>query len=204
MPDDLVLEAPTAPTQAELKAQLRKACQQQRDALADEERQAYSKAFARHFLKHAKADSKVVAGYAAINNELDIMPLMAMLSNGDRICSLPVTSPPSRQLFFRRWHTGTKMVPGNYRIMMPSQESETVTPDIIILPMVGFDRHHQRIGYGAGYYDCTLRELRKKGYNPFTIGAAYSVQQVDRVPVEPHDEPLDMIITEKGILGKDF
>lgn len=188
-----------------LKDQLRQECRAQRAALSPEDRQKHAAAFARHFLKNVDVTGKTIAGYSAFRDELDIMPLFTMLARGDRICCLPVTSPPSRELFFRRWHEHTKMVPGDFGILIPSPDSEVVTPEIVIVPLNGFDAERHRLGYGAGYYDCTLRTLRKKGGKKTRfIGAAYSVQQVDGIPVEPHDEVLDMIITEKGVLGRDF
>lgn len=186
------------------KQTLRAECRQRRDALDKDTQKAHAAAFARHFMKSVNLGSKTVAGYSAFRHELDILPLLTLLANGDRICCLPVTSPPSKQLFFRRWHANTKMVPGDFGISVPAPESEIVTPEVLIVPLLGFDAAHHRIGYGAGYYDCTLRELRKHGHKPFVIGAGYSIQQVEEIPAEDHDEVLDMIITEKGVLGKDF
>jgi 5-formyltetrahydrofolate cyclo-ligase len=194
----------SSPNDIPAKEALRRACRQRRAALSTEEQQAHAAAFARHFLRAVDIGSRTVAGYSAFRHELDVQPLLAMLAQGDRICCLPVTSPPSRQLFFRRWHAKTKMVPGHFGILVPAPESETVTPDIIIVPMLGFDAAHHRIGYGAGYYDATLAALRQRGHKPFVIGAGYSTQQVEEIPAEEHDEVLDMIITEKGVLGEDF
>lgn len=191
-------------SQISAKQALRETCRARRSALTEDERRRYAADFARHFMKSVDCGTKTVAGYSAFRHELDVNPVLTLLANGDRICCLPVTSPPSKQLFFRRWHSNTKMVPGDFGISVPSPESEIVTPDILIVPLIGFDAKRQRIGYGAGYYDCTLRELRKHGHKPFVIGVGYSVQQVDEIPAEDHDEPLDMIITEKGVLGKDF
>lgn len=193
-----------SPEQISAKQALRTACRQRRDALDAETQKAHAAAFARHFMKSVDIGNKTVAGYSAFRHELDILPLLTLLAKGDRICCLPVTSPPSKQLFFRRWHANTRMVPGDFGISVPAPESEIVTPEVLIVPLLGFDAAHHRIGYGAGYYDCTLRELRKSGRKPFVIGAGYSIQQVGEIPVEAHDEGLDMIITEKGVLGKDF
>lgn len=183
---------------------LRRDCRARRDALPAEEQKAHAASFARHFMKAVDVGNKTVAGYSAFRHELDVQPLLALLAQGDRMCCLPVTSPPSKQLFFRRWHAGTKMVPGDFGILVPSPDAETVTPEIMLVPLIGFDAARHRIGYGAGYYDATLHELRKRGHKPFVIGVGYSVQQVDSIPAEDHDETLDMVITEKGVLGKDF
>lgn len=188
----------------EKKQALRAECRARRAALGPDEQQAHAAAFARHFLRAVEVGNKTVAGYSAFRHELDVQPLLAMLAQGDRMCCLPVTSPPSRELFFRRWHGKTPMVPGAFGILVPSPEAEALTPEIVIVPLLGFDASHHRIGYGAGYYDATLAALRKRGHKPFTVGAAYSVQQVESIPSQEHDEVLDMIVTEKGVLGKDF
>lgn len=186
------------------KQALRAQCRAARAAIPAAQRERYAADFARHFMQAVDVGQKTVAGYSAFGPELDILPLLTMLAKGDRICCLPVTSPPSKQLFFRRWHDHTEMVPGDFGIRIPSPASEVVTPEVLIVPLVGFDAARHRIGYGAGYYDCTLHALRKQGHKPFVIGAAFSAQQVEAIPAEPHDEVLDMVITEKGVLGKDF
>lgn len=186
------------------KEALRRTCRERRASLSADEQAAHAASFAAHFLRKLNVGNKTVAGYSAFRHELNVQPLLAMLAQGDRMCCLPVTSPPSLQLFFRRWHSKTNMVPGSFGIMVPAPEAETVRPDIIIVPLVGFDAEHHRIGYGAGYYDATLAALRQRGHKPLVIGAGYSVQQVDKIPFEEHDETLDMIITEKGVLGEDF
>ncbi|MCH2548160.1 MAG: 5-formyltetrahydrofolate cyclo-ligase [Alphaproteobacteria bacterium] len=183
---------------------LRQAVRAQRAELSSNEQHDYAAAFARHFMKSVDVGQKTVAGYSAFRGELDVQPLLTLLASGERMCCLPVTSPPSKQLYFRRWHNNTKMTAGNFGIDVPSPDSETVTPEIIIVPLIAFDAAHHRVGYGAGYYDFTLRALRKSGQKPLVIGAGYSIQRVDTIPAEPHDEPLDMIITEKGVLGKDY
>lgn len=186
------------------KKRLRQECRTRRAAIPDADRAELAKAFARHFLKAVKVENRNVAGYSAFRHELDTLPLLAMLAAGDRICGLPITSPPSRLLYFRRWHSATKMVDGAFGIPVPSPEAETFTPDIIIVPLVGFDAARHRLGYGAGYYDATLADLRQRGHKFLTVGAAFSTQQLAAIPTEPHDQQLDLVITEKGVLGKDF
>lgn len=186
------------------KKQLRALCRERRASISETDRAAFAKSFARHFLKNIDVGNRSVAGYSAFRHELDIMPLLTMLAAGNRICGLPITSPPSRLLYFRRWHTATPMVNGAFGIPVPSPESESFTPDIVIVPLVGFDAAHHRLGYGAGYYDATLADLKKRNPKLLAVGAAFSVQQVDAIPAEPHDQALDKVITENGVLGKDF
>jgi 5-formyltetrahydrofolate cyclo-ligase len=91
------------------------------------------------------------------------------------------------------------------KIPSPTDEAEALVPDLIIAPLIAFDRQGYRLGQGGGYYDRTLEALRKTG-RVFVIGLAYSGQEVDRAPRDDHDQPLDAILTETGYhpVGKDF
>lgn len=185
---------------AKKKHTLRQAARQRRATLTTDEQRSHADSFARHFLKSVNVNGHIVAGYWAMHGELDVMPLLQMLAQKGHICCLPATTPASKELVFRRWQTGTAMESGAFGIIEPTAENASLMPDTLIVPLVAFDAARHRIGYGGGYYDCTLNALRQSGHRFITIGAAYSIQQVDSIPAEPHDEVLDMIITEKGVL----
>ena len=195
---------PEAKSEMASKKELRQICRERRATISAEEHAEHASAFARHFLKHVNVGNRTIAGYSAFRHELDILPLLTMLANGGRLCGLPITSPASKQLYFRRWHPGSKMTDGAFGISMPDEGSETITPEIVIVPLIGFDANRNRLGYGAGYYDATLADLKKRNPKLVTVGAAFSVQQLDFIPVEAHDQPLSMVITERGLLGKDY
>ena len=138
----------------------------------------------------------VVAGYLPIRSELDPRPAMEAYREAGCEIVLPVIEKPEAPLIFRRWAPGDKLVEGPFKTQEPSAEAEELTPDIILAPMLAFDRNGYRLGYGGGFYDRTLAKLRASG-SPMAIGLAYSAQEVDRAVTGPTDAPLDGIATEK-------
>lgn len=136
----------------------------------------------------------VVSGFWPIGAEIDIRPLMAMLeARGHAIC-LPETPKRGLPLIFRRWRHGERLVPGRFGTSHP--EGEEMAPDFVLVPLLAFDRHGRRLGYGAGYYDRTLASLP----DAFRLGCAYASQEVDEVPVGPHDVRLHAVATECGVV----
>jgi 5-formyltetrahydrofolate cyclo-ligase len=102
-------------------------------------------------------------------------------------------------LIFRAWTTDTVLVRGLYGILEPSSDAEEVEPDIVLVPLAAFDQRGHRLGYGGGYYDRTLQGLRRSK-RITAAGLAFSVQQMDRVPEDAHDEPLDLVLTERDVI----
>lgn len=188
------------------KQALRLKCKARRAAIPPVTRLDYAAQVALLFAEAVALEDKIIAGYSPIGEELDIAPLLHALVDDDIICCLPVTSPPNKQLTFRRWQGEQEMTRSHYGIAVPPMTSPTLVPDIVIVPMVGFSDSLHRIGYGAGYYDATLRALRRRKNPPLAVGVAFSAQKITpkdgRFIPETQDEPLDMIITEKGILRK--
>jgi 5-formyltetrahydrofolate cyclo-ligase len=141
----------------------------------------------------------VVSGFIPYKSEITTVPLMnALRRKGWKTC-LPVVIAPEQPLIFRAWEPGDKLVPGVWDIPIPQESAEEVLPDVLLVPMLAFDRAGYRLGYGGGFYDRTLEKLRalKK---VTAIGVAYQAQLVDQVPVGPHDAPLDYILTEHETL----
>ena len=143
----------------------------------------------------AAGSGPVVAGYWPIRTEVSPLPLMANLVREGLTTSLPVTPEPGGRLTFREWKEGGALVEGPYGTSEPSPEAAIVTPGILLVPLLAFDAGCQRLGYGGGFYDRTIASLR--AHNPGTraVGLAYGEQLVDQLPVEPHDEPLDAVLT---------
>ena len=135
-----------------------------------------------------------LAGYWPIRTEPDPRP--AMSAHHGPLC-LPVVVEPGQPLAFRRWHPGAAMEPGAFGAAIPQDKTE-ITPQILIVPLLAFDARGYRLGYGGGFYDRTLQGLRAAG-PVVAIGFAYGAQQVDAVPTEPTDQPLDFIVTEDGL-----
>ena len=136
----------------------------------------------------------VVAAYWPMSHEFDCRPLMGYLHEAGYRLVLP-TVLGGRVLSFRSWSHGLTLEPDTMNMPSPAASAETVTPDIVIVPLLAFTRRGDRIGYGGGYYDATIRDLRQAG-PVLAAGLAYAAQEIDDLPTEPHDEKLDWMVTE--------
>lgn len=138
-----------------------------------------------------------LAGYMPIRTEVDPLPVMADFA-AHGVVAVPVIEAEARPLRFARWTPETAMVAGAFGAHIP-ETCDWITPEVLIVPLVGFDGDGGRLGYGGGFYDRTLELLRARG--PVTaIGFAFEAQRVDALPQEPTDQPLDMIVTEARVL----
>lgn len=140
-----------------------------------------------------------VSGYWPMDGEMDPRPMLAELAaQGHAIC-LPVVQGRGKPLLFRAWQAGDALVPGALGIPAPLPTASAMTPRLLLVPLLAFDREGFRLGHGAGYYDMTLAGLRAAG-PVMAIGIAYAGQEVARVPREPHDQPLDGVVTERAAI----
>lgn len=139
------------------------------------------------------------SGFWPIRSEIDPRPLMQSLLHEDsrRLAALPVIVGPDRPLEFRRWRPEDVLPRGPFGTAHPDPMAATVVPDLVMVPLLAFDRRRHRLGYGGGYYDRTLRRLRQDR-KLLAVGIAYAAQEVAEVPVEATDEPLDLVLTEEG------
>lgn len=139
----------------------------------------------------------VVSAFAPMPGELRVWPLLRRLARDGLALALPVMQGKGRPLIFRAWTPGDAMDSGVWGIAEPKADRPTLEPDIVIVPLLAFDRAGRRLGYGGGYYDRTLRELRAR--KPIVaVGLAYAEQQVDAVPHLDYDEALDWVLTPSG------
>ena len=138
----------------------------------------------------------IVAGYAAIGSEADPFPLMAALSGQGHPLCLPRVE--EKQLAFRAWKPGEPLIPGPMNVPQPAASAKERRPDLLIVPLLAFDNDGYRLGYGAGYYDRYLSEHRAKR-TILSVGIAYAGQHMEKLPHEPHDEPLDAVVTEERV-----
>ncbi|MGB1212575.1 MAG: 5-formyltetrahydrofolate cyclo-ligase [Pikeienuella sp.] len=139
-------------------------------------------------------NGKIIAIYQPMRTE--ISPLAAaenMFKAGARLCT-PVIIAKGQPLKFREWTPGCLMEEGTFGAQVPVS-GEWLTPDIVVAPLVGWDRRGGRLGYGGGFYDRTLEGLRALRPTP-AIGYAYAMQEVAEAPQEPTDQPLNAIVTE--------
>lgn len=182
------------------KPELRERALRQRDATDADFRSRADAAIARRAAPLLAALSpRGLAAYVAMRSEVDPAPLVAAARKLGAVVGLPVVLPQGG-LAFLRHERDDPLVPGGFGTLVPVAGAPEIVPDVIIVPLVGFDRRGTRIGYGKGHYDRTIGVLRQRGASPVLIGVAFSVQEVDTIPHEPHDIRLDVIVTETEIL----
>jgi 5-formyltetrahydrofolate cyclo-ligase len=181
----------------ETKAELRRKAQAQRAALFAKNGPEASAAAVAHFLREIDlAPTDMVAAFWPIRDEIDIKPALARLMDSGQPVCLPVVVGKDQPLEWRQWLDGAALTPAGFGTLAPDELAPVVVPDVILMPMLGFDTHGTRLGYGGGYYDRTLQSIAKR---PRLIGFAFSVQAFDFIPREPHDVPLDAVVTEDGV-----
>ncbi|MEI6558899.1 MAG: 5-formyltetrahydrofolate cyclo-ligase [Rhodospirillaceae bacterium] len=137
-----------------------------------------------------------VGGYWPIGRELDARPLLGALGAAGCWCALPVMVGPAQPLRFRLWRPGEPLVPGPGGIPEPAEGAPELLPEVLLVPLLGFDAAGHRLGQGGGYYDRTLAAMRAAGGTVRAIGLAFAVQEFPALPVAGHDQRLDWIVTE--------
>lgn len=137
----------------------------------------------------------VVSGYVAINEELDPFPLMERLARAGAETCLPRMEETG--ISWRLWSPGEPLERRPFGLSEPPEDAPEVTPTLVLTPLLAFDTMGNRLGYGRGHYDAALEKLRTTG-RAFACAVAYAAQQIDRVPAEAHDQPLDWAITPIG------
>ena len=136
-----------------------------------------------------------VSVFIPINGEIDVAPLTCQFRRAGHSILLPVTPAVPGALRFRFWHDADGLIEGPFGTREPPPEAAEGRPDLLIVPLLGFDRAGRRIGYGGGYYDRTLSALRRSG-RVIAVGVAFAAQEVPEVPHHQWDEILDWIVTE--------
>ncbi|BAE52028.1 5-formyltetrahydrofolate cyclo-ligase [Paramagnetospirillum magneticum AMB-1] len=140
----------------------------------------------------------VVAGYWPLGDEIDPRPLMDALAARGHVLALPTVTQSGGILEFRPWSPGEALEPGPHGTWHPVARPP-VGPQVLLVPLLAFDTRGFRLGYGGGYYDRTLGQLRRDGA-VCAIGLAFAAQEVDTVPTDPWDIALDLIATEHGVI----
>lgn len=139
---------------------------------------------------------RILASYWPINGEPDLRPLMTELDTAGVVLALPLVETRAGPLVFRRWRHGTRMLRGNRGIPVPPPEAPVVTPEIVLVPLVGWDGAGYRLGRGGGYFDRTLAALSPR---PFAIGIGVQAARLPTIYPQPHEIALDVIVTEAGV-----
>ena len=139
---------------------------------------------------------KVLSGYMPIRTEITPVPVMAAMAAHGPVC-VPVIGKVGLPLRFARWTPDCEMTKGSFGADIPAKLT-FIEPEVLIVPLLAFDRKGGRLGYGGGFYDRTLERVRAKRPT-LAIGYAYSTQEVAAVPLEPTDQLLDAIVTDDGV-----
>ena len=180
------------------KAEIRKERLSLREAIPAETRIEKSLAMADHAEALAFDPGTIIAGFMPIRSEADVRPMMsAFRARGARLC-LPVVID-KETIVFRELLPTAALVETGFGTFGPGPDAAEFDPDILLVPLSAFDMTGHRIGYGGGFYDRAIDRLLRKGLKPRLIGIAFDVQKVEEIPSEPHDMPLDAILTESGL-----
>ena len=137
--------------------------------------------------------------YWPIQGEMNFIPLAHTVLDAGGSVGLPVVVKKSAPVEFWRWRRGERLVRGEWDIPVPKHR-DVIDPELLIVPLVGFDAAGYRLGYGAGFYDRTLAAANPR---PRTIAVGFSTAQLDTIHPQPHDIPMDVIVTEHGILKRE-
>ncbi|MHA1157473.1 MAG: 5-formyltetrahydrofolate cyclo-ligase [Alphaproteobacteria bacterium] len=189
----------TASLQAE-KRRLRSAAKERRNALSVPFRKTASAAVCRNVISVLSSRMPTcLSAFIAIQSEVDPAAILDWAHTQAVATALPVTSD-AVEMVFRRHRPGDALTTGAFGTRTPEETAPLVKPDTLVVPLLAFDRMGCRLGYGAGYYYRAIDRLARDGRRPFLLGVAFSVQEVQHVPSEPHDALMDAVATEQGVV----
>ena len=161
------------------------------------ERRAWSERLEAHLAPLiAERDPRCVGFYWPFKAEYDPRALMQRLAAEGRSLALPAVLAPKTAMEFRLWTPDSEMETGVYDIPVPKARN-TVVPDLVLAPVVGFDRERYRLGYGGGYFDLTLAALSPR---PLAIGVGFELGRLETVYPQPHDIAMTAVVTEAGVI----
>ena len=188
------------PSLADEKADLRKRCYAARIAIEADQAKTAARAIADQLLDHIDIKpGLIMSAYWPLSGELDPRPALLAAIKLGATGALPRTVGADRPLDFHIWKEDDPLIEGRFKVMEPDPASPTARPNTLLVPLLAFDRERRRLGYGKGHYDRTLQGLRDADPDLQAIGVAFSVQEVEAVPVDTYDQTLDMVITEKNV-----
>ena len=181
------------------KAELRTTAQTRRDALPADARKAAAETIAVRKFPLAIAAGIIISGFMPLKSEINPLPLLQKLAEAGARLVLPAIAGRGKPLIMRAWEFGAPLDRGQWGIREPKPDAAEVEPDILLVPLLAFDRAGYRLGYGAGYYDMTIHRLR--ALKPVTaVGIAFAAQEVPKIPTTPRDERLDLVLTEREVI----
>lgn len=180
----------------------KKAFRQQAKAARLEAYHAQSHAgemIAKQLVAMAKPNGSAISAFWPLAEELDTLPLLHALHQQGHQMLLPVMLGAGQPLQFACWQPGDELVEAAFKTLEPSKDKARMQPDIMLCPLLAFDRRGYRMGYGGGFYDRSIAQISQHK-QVLTIGLAFAAQEVSQVPTGEFDVPLDMIVTEEEII----
>jgi 5-formyltetrahydrofolate cyclo-ligase len=181
------------------KQRLRREATERRDALPADARKAAAEVMAARRFPLTIAQGTIVSGFMPLKSEINPLPLLQKLAKAGARLALPAIAGRGKPLIMRAWEFGAPLDRGQWGIREPKADAPEVEPDILLVPLLAFDREGFRLGYGAGYYDMTIHRLR--ALKPITaVGIAFAAQEVPKIPTTPRDERLDLVLTEREVI----
>ncbi len=181
------------------KAALRRDALARRDALPADARKAAAETIAARGFPLKIAPGTIVSGFMPLKSEINPLPLMRKLAAAGAQLALPKIAGRGKPLVMRAWQSGAPLDAGQWGIREPKPDAPEVEPDIVLVPLLAFDRAGHRIGYGAGYYDMTIAALRARK-TVTAVGIAFAIQEVPKIPTTERDARLDLVLTEREVI----
>lgn len=190
----------SAPPLVEAKAKLRAELLERRAAVAPHSQAPAAARVADRLIGQFRLPAGgIVSGYWPLEGELDPRPVLQRLADAGHTLALPRMYGRQEPLVFHLWRPADPLLPGGFKVMEPAPERPAVRPDVVLAPLLAFDRAGRRLGYGRGYYDRTIAGLRQDRPDVLVIGLAFAVQRVSEVPADITDERLDAVVTEADV-----
>jgi len=184
---------------SELKAVIRKDALMRRDAIPAAERAQAAEAIAARPFPLAIEPGTIVSGFMPLKTEINPLPLLRKLAAAGARLALPAIAGRGNPLTMRAFAFGDELASGQWGIREPKPDAGDAAPDVMLVPLLAFDRNGHRIGYGAGYYDMTIAKFR--AMKPvIAAGIAFAAQEIPEVPITPRDARLDLVLTEREVI----
>jgi len=182
-----------------VKAALRREAVARRDAIPAQRRAAAAQAIAARRFPCGLPVGAYVSGFMPLKSEINPIPLMRKLAAAGARLALPVVVGRGKPLVLRAFAFGDALACGIWGIREPKPDAPEVFPDVLLVPLLAFDRRGNRIGYGAGYYDLTITALRAR-QPVLAAGIAFAEQEQTEVPTGPRDARLDLVLTQREVI----
>jgi len=183
----------------DLKTIVRKDALMRRDAIPAAERAQAAETIAVRAFPVAVGSGVIVSGFMPLKTEINPLPLMRKFAAAGARLALPAIAGRGKPLTMRAFAFGDELASGQWGIREPKPDAPEVAPDVLLVPLLAFDRTGHRVGYGAGYYDMTIARARSIKA-AVAVGISFAAQEIEQVPVTPRDARLDLVLTEREVI----